>query len=69
MSTRLSTIPTYETSASMTVACLNNNPIIQHILDLNYGALLIFNSFSRSGVNAEFKRRLAVDEVYTMDSK
>ena len=53
----------------MTVACLNNNPIIQHILDLNWGALLIFNNLSRRGVKAEFNRRLAVDEVYTMDSK
>ena len=54
-----STIPTYETSGSITVACRINNPITQHNRCLSYDNLDVLNNFINSGTNAEFNNLLA----------
>ena len=41
-------IPCYETSGSITVACLSNNPKTQQILYFNYVNLLTVNNFNNS---------------------
>ena len=47
----------------MTVAWRINNPITEHILNLNGAILAYFNNLSRRVVNAEFNNLLATDEL------
>ena len=59
ISTIDSTIPTYETSGSITVAWRINSPITQHNLCFSYDNFDVLNNLINRGTNAEFNNLLA----------